>query len=326
MAAEIGETPAVIARLLEREGATLRTLGAKLRAIDPAVIVTCARGSSDHAAGYFKYLTEIFAGVPVASLGPSVASIYRAKLRLRHTVVIAVSQSGASPDLVALQAAARDGGAFAIAAVNQLDSPLAAGADAVIPLHAGPERSVAATKSCIAAAVALAGLLAEWRGDVALGHAVSGLPAALDRALAGRWEEALAALRSARSAYTIGRGPALPIAAEAALKLKETCVLHAEAFSGAEVMHGPLELVERGFPVIAFCQQDASAAATQHSLARVRGFGGAVFEASSAPTGHAALDPLAMLLSFYAFAEQLARDRGHDPDHPSHLRKVTLTV
>ena len=135
----------------------------------------------------------------------------------------------------------------------------------------------------------------------------------------------------------LGRGPALPIAAEAALKLKETCVLHAEAFSGAEVMHGPLQLLEDGFPVIAFRQADPSRDAMADSIGRLRALGGRVFEVSTeglgqpghlaaAPAGHPALDPLTMLLSFYAFAESLSRARGHDPDRPSHLRKVTETV
>src|SRR5438067_1287548 len=118
MAQEIAETPAVVARFFEREGSAVARLGLKLRSLDPAVVVTCARGSSDNAAAYFKYLSEIKTGTPVASIGPSVASIYQAPLRLKGSVVISVSQSGKSPDIVALQAAAREAGAFAIAIVN----------------------------------------------------------------------------------------------------------------------------------------------------------------------------------------------------------------
>ena len=337
MANEIRETPAAIARLLDREMAAIERLGDVFRTRDPAVIVTCARGSSDHAAAYFKYLSEILAGVPVASIGPSVASVYGAPLKLRNAVVIAVSQSGQSPDIVALQAAARKAGAFAIAVVNQDGSPLARDADAVISLHAGVEKSVAATKSCLGSAVALAALVAAWLGDNALMAAVRSLPEVLHAAGAVDWDAALPVLGAAQSAYVVGRGPALPIASEAALKLKETAVLHAEAFSGAEVMHGPLQLLQAGFPVMAFRQADRSSQAMMGSIDRLRAAQGRVFEITTeaargpdhlpvASTGHPALDPLAMLLAFYAFAETLARARGHDPDKPSQLHKVTETI
>ena len=337
MAAEIRETPEVVTRLIDREVAALRVLGQRIRALDPSVIVTCARGSSDNAAAYFKYLSEILLGVPVASIGPSVASLYHAPLKLKGAIVISVSQSGQSPDIVALQAAAREAGAVAIAVVNQDDSPLARTADAVIPLHAGLEKSVAATKTCLASAAALAALVAEWRDDTTLRSAIAGLPRALDATLGTDWNAALPPFEVAQSAYVVGRGPALPVAAEAALKLKETAVLHAEAFSGAEVMHGPLQLLQHGFPVMAFSQRDASREAMRGSIDRLRAAQGRVFEVGAAPasgsdhlavaaTGHSALDPLAMLLRFYAFAETLSRARGHDPDRPSRLRKVTETI
>ena len=337
MADEIRETPSAVARLLEREGAAIARLGSMIRDRDPSVVVTCARGSSDNAAAFFKYLTEIVIGVPVASIGPSVASLYHAPLRLKNAVVVSVSQSGQSPDIVALQAAARAAGAFSIAIVNEAESPLAETADAVIPLHAGPERSVAATKSCIASAAALASLVAEWSNHPGLRSAVARLSSALEQVLLADWSAALAPLVSAPSAYVIGRGPALPVAAEAALKLKETAVLHAEAFSGAEVMHGPLQLLNAGFPVIAFSQMDASRDAMVGSIQRLRAAGGRVFDVSTgtpagddhlaaATTGHPALDPLTMLLAFYALAERVALARGCDPDRPSLLRKVTETI
>lgn len=336
MAAEIAETPDAVARFFAHEDAALRGLGAKLRRLAPAFAVSCARGSSDNAAAHFKYGLEILAGIPLASVGPSVASIYHAPLRLTGALLVSVSQSGRSPDIVALQAAARAAGAFAVAVVNDADSPLAAAADAVLPLHAGPERSVAATKSCIASAVVLAALLAELLDDNPLRAAVRGLPEAFGRALAADWSAPIEMLRGATHAYVVGRGPALPVAMEAALKLKETGALHAEAFSGAEVMHGPLQLLHQGFPVLAFRPRDAAHLAMGHAVARLAAVGGQVFTAEDGPaapgrlpfaaTGHWLLDPLAMLLSFYGLAEQAARARGHDPDHPSHLRKVTETV
>ena len=334
MAAEIRDTPAAVARLLKGEGAALAELGRRLRARDPAVVVTSARGSSDNAAAFFKYLCEILLGVPVASVGPSVASLYGAPLRLKGAVVVSVSQSGQSPDIVALQGAARAAGAFSIAVVNQEGSPLAEGADAVVALGAGLERSVAATKTCVASAAALAALVAEWADDAALRAAVARLPETLDAAVRQDWTAALPVFAEAASAYVVGRGPALPMAAEAALKLKETASLHAEAFSGAEVMHGPLQLLEPGFPILAFAQGDASREAMRGSAARLAAAGGRVFTAAAeegaelraAATGHPLLDPLSTLLSFYGFAEALSRTRGHDPDRPSLLRKVTETV
>ncbi len=199
MAAEIRDTPAAVARLLADQGSALRALGRRLGERDPAVVVTSARGSSDNAAAFFKYLCEILLGVPVASVGPSVASLYGAPLRLRGAAVVSVSQSGQSPDIVALQKAARDAGAFSIAIVNQEDSPLAEGADAVVPLGAGLERSVAATKTCIASAAALAALVAEWADDAALRAAVARLPEALEAALAPRLVAGPAGLRGARA-------------------------------------------------------------------------------------------------------------------------------
>jgi glucosamine--fructose-6-phosphate aminotransferase (isomerizing) len=336
MAAEIAEAPEAIARLLDREGAAIRSLGKRVAALAPPVIVTCARGSSDNAAAYAKYLTEILAGVPVASIGPSVASVYRAPLKLKGCVVLSVSQSGKSPDIVALQASARAAGAFAIAVVNEPDSPLATQADAVVPIHAGHERSVAATKTFLGCAAALAALAAAIGGDAVLEAAVAGLPATMARALTLDWEAAREPLARAPSAYLLGRGPSFPIAQEAALKLKETAVLHAEAYSSAEVMHGPLQLVGQGFPVIALRPADAAFASTGDTLARIAAAGGRVFAAEAGEaradrlpcvsTGHPFLDPLPMLASFYRLAEMVARDRGHDPDAPSQLKKVTETV
>ena len=336
MAQEIRQTPQIVSRFLAAEAASLAAIGARLRALDPCVVVTCARGSSDNASAYFKYLCEILLGVPVASVGPSIASIYKAPLKLKGAAVVSVSQSGKSPDIVALQASARTSGAFAIAVVNDAASPLALGADAVIPLHAGPEASVAATKSFLMSAVALAALVAEWRQDRPLLEALKGLPAAFDAAIAADWQEPLAQLAPAGSAYIVGRGPAFPIAQEAALKLKETAMLHAEPFSAAEVMHGPLQLVHAGFPVIAFRPEDAAFEAMGGAVERLRATGGHVLVVEKgaaqpgrlkfAPSTHPLLDPIVMLASFYDMTEKLARARGHDPDRPSRLNKITATV
>lgn len=336
MAREIRQTPQVISDFLARERANLAKIGTDLGRINPAVVVTCARGSSDNAAAYFKYLTEILLGVPVASIGPSVASIYKAPLKLKGAVVISVSQSGKSPDIVALQASAKAAGAYAIAVVNDANSPLAMGANAVVPLHAGVEHSVAATKTFLASAVALAAIVASWSEDPALWAALETLPQAIETAICANWQEPVALLTQSSSAYIIGRGPAFPIALEAALKLKETAMLHAEPFSGAEVMHGPLQLVKQGFPVLAFRPQDAAFAEMGSAIQRIKSAGGTVLVAEPGapqagrlaftPCAHPLLDPVVMLASFYDLAERVAQARGYDPDRPSNLRKVTETL
>lgn len=337
MARETAEAPAAVARLLDREGTAIAALGRRLAALAPPVLVTCARGSSDHAAHYLKYLLETMLGLPVASIGPSVASVYHTRLRLPGAVLVTISQSGRSPDLLAFQAAARAGGALAVALVNDTTGPLAAEADIAIPLHAGPELSVAATKSFIASTAAAAALAAAWTGDPALAAALAALPALLSTALACDWSPIAEALSAAPSSYMLGRGPALAIAHEAALKTKEVAARHAEAFSLAEVMHGPLQLVAPGFPVLAFLPDDAASPANRDALARLAAIGARLFTASPLAglpgtplpipaCHHGALDPIAMAVAFYRLVEEIAQSNGLDPDRPSRLSKVTRTV
>lgn len=333
---ETNETPAAVGRLVEGRMQGIIEVGQRLAGMAPPLVATCARGSSDHAAAYLKYMLEIATGTPVASIGPSIASVYEARLRLSGVPLVTISQSGQSPDLLALQASAKASGALTIAVVNNDDSPVARQADIVIPLEAGPERSVAATKSFVTSAVAVAGIVAGWTNDPSLIRALQGLPASLDGALRVDWSAPIPTLVERDSLYVVGRGPSFPIAQEAALKSKETAALHAEAFSLAEVMHGPLALVQRGFPVLALLPEDRAAEAGRKAVERLAAAGGNVFSAAMIPvhgtplpvasTGHSALDPLSMILSFYRLIEQVCRERGLDPDQPVNLRKVTETV
>jgi glucosamine--fructose-6-phosphate aminotransferase (isomerizing) len=340
MARETAEAPAAVARQFAAASPALQALGERLRRDPPPVVVTCARGSSDHAAGYLKYLVEIVLGIPCCSMGASVVSVYDAPLKVKDALFVTISQSGRSPDILALQAAARKAGAYTAAFVNDETSPAAAEADLCVPLLAGPETSVAATKSLVASLAAAAQLVARWSGDAGLLAAVERLPETLarepDEAGAARWSEAAATLAQAQSLYVLGRGPSLPIAFEAALKLKETCALHAEAFSAAEVMHGPMELVDEAFPVLAFSAQDRSREGFVGALERLRGQGAALLAVEPGPDaqgrlpyadpGHPLLEPVAMIQAFYRCAEQVARLRGRDPDRPRSLKKVTETV
>lgn len=324
MARETAEAPQAVARLLDAEGANIAALGRRLATLAPPVIVTCARGSSDHAAMYLKYTLEIATGLPVASMGPSVASVYATAPRLAGAAVITISQSGRSPDLVAFQHAARQSGALTIALVNDAESPVAQQAECLIPLHAGPETSVAATKSFVASLAAAAALIAAWTGDQAQQAALRTLPAALSTALGIDLSYELAQMAAAPSSFTLGRGPTLAIAAEAALKIKEVLGRHAEAYSLAEVMHGPLRLVHAGFPVLAFLAEDKSAPANREALARLEATGATILRAT-ATTGAPSLDPIAMILPFYRAIEAAARAAGLNPDKPANLRKVTET-
>jgi len=219
-------------------------LGSRLRSSPPRFVVTCARGSSDSAASYAKYLIELSLGIVVASVGPSVSSVYRARLRMRDALFLAISQSGRSPDLLALAQDARAEGAVTVAIVNDAASPLAATCEVVLPLHAGEEKSVAATKTYVASLAAVLQMVAAWSDSATLRDAVAKLPAALRFALAIDWRQTVDLFTGIRDLYVVGRGVGYAAAQEAALKFKETCGLHAEAVSAAELMHGPLALAD----------------------------------------------------------------------------------
>jgi glucosamine--fructose-6-phosphate aminotransferase (isomerizing) len=336
MLKEAGEAPDVVATLLEKEKPALAEIAKLFSTAKPSVVTTAARGSSDHAATFFKYLFEISCGIPVASVGPSIASVYGAPLHLKGGIHFTVSQSGGSPDIIALQAAAKRGGATTIAVVNVTDSPLAKEADIVLGLNAGPEKSVAATKSFIAAVAALAGVTAAVSGSKELNDGLAKLPQALAATAGIDGSAAEEVLFNATSLYTGGRGPAFAIALESALKAKETSGLHAEAFSLAELMHGPMRLVQPGFPIIAFSPDDAAFANNAQALERLKNLGATTVSFSSTPlpginvpmpsTGNGLLDPLVSLLCYYRMIEHVTRRKGFDPDKPANLLKVTETM
>ena len=260
MSEEVAEIPAAAERFLEAARGPLAEAAAAMRAADPRLIVTVARGSSDHAATYLKYAAEIVAGVPVASVGPSVASIYGRQLRLDGAVCLGVSQSGQSPDIVEMMRSARAGGALTVAVTNDAASPMAAAVDHALALEAGPERSVAATKTFVTSVLATLALVAEWREDAEPRAAVAALPGQFERALGCDWAPLADRLVRANQAFVLGRGPGFAIASEIALKFKETSAIHAEAYSAAEVLHGPAALVQAHFPVLALGVADAALA------------------------------------------------------------------
>lgn len=332
---EAAQAPVAVERQLASNAAAIHALAARLRQNPPRAVVTCARGSSDHAATFARYLIETRLGVMTASAAPSVSSIYEATTSMEGVLCLAISQSGRSPDLLAWGQAVADAGGFVVALVNDVDSPLARQAHLTLPLHAGPELSVAATKSYICSLSAICQLTAVWSDDSALCQAMETLPALLERAWVLPWDAALPALVEARGLYVIGRGLGFGIAQEAALKLKETCGLQAEAFSSAELRHGPMALVGPGFPVVALAQDDESREGVEDAAsicaaqgARVLLAGGrALPGVTGLPTepAHPALQPLTMIQSFYRLAAQLSVARGLNPDRPPNLTKVTET-
>jgi glucosamine--fructose-6-phosphate aminotransferase (isomerizing) len=320
---------------LQRDADAIAAIGRDLRRLAPRTVITCARGSSDHAATYAKYLIETRAGVLTASAAPSVSSVYGVSQDLRGCLFIALSQSGRSPDLLASVAAAKAAGATILVLCNSPDAPLIAAADMVVALRAGIETSVAATKSYLATLAALIRIVAAWTQDAALESAVATLPALMDQSWALDWSAALPLLESAAHLYVVGRGLGLGAVQEAALKCKETCGLHAEAFSSAELRHGPYTLLGPGFPALLFAQRDATQAGVEalgSELAR-RGVpvliaGAQVDGAIVLPTldSGAEIAPILRVQSAYRLIATLAIRRGFDPDRPAHLRKVTETV
>ncbi|MBF8222457.1 SIS domain-containing protein [Halomonas sp. 328] len=336
MLEEARNAPERIRGQLQRNQALLAELGERLRTAEPAAAVTVARGSSDHAASYFAYQCMKRRGIPVASLPPSLTTLAKAPWRLTGQLALAVSQSGQSPDLVATQQALAAAGARTLALVNTPQSPLGAASDTEIPLYAGEEKSVAATKSYLATLSAMAQLIGHWQEDRGLLTALDDLPERLTRALAMDWSPAIEALTGADKLMVIGRGAGLAVAQEAALKFKETCAIQAEPFSGAEVRHGPMALIGPGYPVLVFAPPGPEQAGLLELAEWLEGVGARVLLAADegvaqrqltlVDAGHEALQPLSVIQSFYVMVAGLAAARGSDPDRPRHLNKVTCTL
>lgn len=335
MRREINEIPYAVDRLLTDGTDAIETAARAVRDHDPSFLISVARGSSDHACSYLKYASELLLGLPMASVGPSVKSIYGVDMRCPGALCISVSQSGQSPDIVRLTQSLTLGGAYSVAITNNTSSALAGAASAALPIHAGPELSVAATKTFVTSLVAGFWLLAEIKGDDALLSAIRGLPDYLSQAIKCDWGAVVEAV-DGQSLFTLGRGTSWAISNEAALKFKETCQIHAESYSSAEVLHGPVSIVDQGFPVLAFSSGDEAEANIAEVADALAAKGAKVFattdrvqDAVSLPhvrTAHWMTDPVASIASFYGMVETVATRRGINPDTPRHLRKVTETV
>ena len=336
MEVEAQEAALVAERQLDEYPRLLPEIVERLDRSTPHLVMTCARGSSDHAASFAKHLIETETSTPTASHSPSISSIFGTKWRsLDDTLFLAISQSGQSPDLLLSAQAAREAGAFVLSIVNAAASPLERESSATLPILAGPERSVAATKSFIGSLLAIVHLVAEWTGSDTLQGALANSPDALRQAWALDWSRAVEALADARDMYVIGRGSTLGIAQETALKLKETCGIHAEAVSAAELRHGPIAIVGEGFPVLVLTPNDAARASVQALATDLVNRGADVLAAGvevpgatnlpALPDLHAAIAPAALVTSVYRMVAALSIARGFAPDSPPNLMKVTET-
>jgi glucosamine--fructose-6-phosphate aminotransferase (isomerizing) len=338
---EAAQIPQLAAQQFQRLQQELRALVARLEALAPGLLATIARGSSDNAAGYIAYLLGVGLRLPAASLPPSLASVYGTTLRLDRACVLAVSQSGESPDLQLAVQQAKAGGAFALGLVNEPGSALAQAVDVAIDIGAGREVATAATKSFMLSATAGAHLVAAWTRDARLLDALERLPALLDSGTDDRWDDALDAFAGTSGAFVVARGPSLPIAQELALKLKEVCGIHAEALSAAELMHGPLALAGPDRPAIVFRGDERTQPSVDQAVQRLlqaqatvivlagdaQEHAGPGWHVARVPdAGHPFLQPLAALYAAYPFIAVLARVRGRDPDRPPYLSKVTRTL
>lgn len=337
MAAEIAEQPAMLQRILAAQHDALEPVVQRLRAHDPHTVLLVARGTSDHAALYAKYLVETRLGLPAGLVSTSAYTIYRESPRLDGVAWIAVSQSGGSPDLADSTRAARAAGALTISLTNTASSVLQDAAEIALHLDAGEEKAVAATKTYTASLLWLWLLVETWAGgDVAAAAPLPGwvsesldIPAVLDVASRYRFVDKL---------VTTSRGFGYPTAREAALKLMETCYLSGHAFSGADLMHGPLAMIDEDRPVVAVVPEGRGGTVLQPVLTSLRDRGADVCVVGPAgvapesapritlPSGMPEqLAPIAQIVPLQQLARLMALSRGYDPDHPRGLHKVTQT-
>lgn len=338
---EILEQPAVAARLIAAARDPIREIATAVRAAGIEHVVIAARGTSDHAAIYAQYLFGVGLRLPVGLAAPSITSLYGVEPEFRRALVVGISQSGASPDVVGVLAAGRRQGVPTLAITNEPGSALARAAEHVVDLGAGPERAVAATKTYTAELVAIA-LLAEALG-AELGGPLEAVPDAMGAALAGEGDarEHASALGRMRTCAVLGRGFDYATAREWALKLKELARVVADPYSAADFRHGPLALVEPGFPALAVAPSGPAAADLSALLRSLREEHGAdLLVVSDRPElrelGQRALPlpagvperlmPIVSILPAQLFAFHLAVAAGLDPERPRHLRKVTQTV
>ncbi len=342
LANEIAEQPAVLARLLSEERAAVERIAEAIRRKNPRYVMLAARGSSDNAARYSQYLFGTINELPAALATPSIFTLYEKAPRLQDALVIAISQSGQSPDIVAVVAEGRRQGALTVALTNAPESPLAQTAEYTINLHAGAEKAVAATKTYSTSLMALAMLSAALAGDPARFETLARVPDWIEAVLANRETTMAAAERYTYVDYCVvaSRGYNYATAYEVALKLKELTYIVAEPYSSADFQHGPLALVEHGFPVFAIVPEGTMAGELLTFFGQLNERGADLIVVSAQPEALALAQtplpiasgipewasPLVTVVQGQLFALGLTLAKRFNPDQPRGIRKVTLTT
>lgn len=327
MAKEARSTPDIIQHQISENQEIINNLVAEIKQRQPAMIMMVGRGSSDHAGVFAKYLFEVELGIPVCFAAPSVSGVFNKTLDLQNTMAIVISQSGKSPDLLQQTRAIKAAGAWCIALVNDGYSPLASLADAILPVRAQAEHAVAATKSYLGTLSALLHLVAVWKSDETLLADLKALPEALEVVCEDRVQLDSTFFNGLRHCIILGRGFGYAIAREIALKLKEVCGIHAEAFSSAEFIHGPVTLVEQDLTIVTIDIADESQSVHQDQIDNVAQRGAKLITLT-----HTAIDisprllPLLVMLRFYLDVERISLILGLNPDAPPGLKKVTETI
>jgi glucosamine--fructose-6-phosphate aminotransferase (isomerizing) len=332
MARETAEIPSAAERLLSRPN-VFAAIAERIGHVKPRFIVFCGRGSSGHVGVYLRYLFEVRLGLLASAAAPSVVTAYQRPLELRDSLFVVVSQSGRSPDLINATQGARKFGALTLAIVNDENSPAAASAELVLPIGAGAEYAIAATKTVALSMIAGARLVAALGRDDDLNEGLQQLPRRLSEALACDWSAWADAAARAPATFVVGRGYALGCVREIALKVAEILRVPALGYSAAELRHGPRASISPKTPVLMLRQNDQAAATVDELVRDLNDAGERVFTAGGAACtlpwigdGHPVCDPVLMLIPAYRAIEAAARRRGFDPDNPPHLSKVTRTL
>jgi glutamine---fructose-6-phosphate transaminase (isomerizing) len=332
MAREIAEIPAVTERLL-KQAKLFAMIRERIEKTNPRIVIFCGRGSSGHVGVYLRYLFEGHLGLLASAAAPSMVTAYQRPPNMHDALWIVLSQSGRSPDLVSATRAARQSGALTLAIVNREDSPAAAASELVLPIDAGIENSVPATKTVVASMIAGTRLVAELACDANLKDVLERLPFRMSKALACDWSAWAERTAPAAAAFVVGRGYGLGCVREVALKVAEVLRVPAFGYSAAELRHGPRTSISPATPVLVLRQNDSAGAAVDDLIRDLNGAGESVFSAGGTEgtlpwigDDNPACDPVLMLIPAYRAIEAAARGQGLDPDHPPHLTKETHTL
>lgn len=332
MASETAEIPAAAKRLLARSD-VFAAIAKRVERAKPRIIIFCGRGSSGHVGVYLRYLFETRLGMLASAAAPSVVTAYQRPPEMRDALFVVVSQSGRSPDLVNATQVARKFGALTLAVVNDVESPVAVASELVLPIGAGTERAIAATKTVALSMIAGAQLVAALARDERLNEELQLLPTRLTLALACDWSAWADTAARAAAAFVVGRGYGLGCVREIALKVAEILRVPALGYSAAELRHGPRASITPATPVLVLRQNDEAAAAVDELIRDLDDTGERVFTAGGVTgtlpwigDGHPICDPVLMLIPAYRAIEAAACRRGFDPDNPPYLSKVTRTL